>query len=151
MSVDPIEAAIWRAGVGREQPTGLAAYVVAEELAREQLRIGHDVIIDAVNDVEAARAQWRDLAARLELPLTFVEVFCRDEQEHRRRLAGRQRGIEGFPEPTWESVLRRRDGFTGWADDRLRIDSMRPLAENVAFVLEYLGRARRTGTVAESG
>ncbi|NUS77369.1 MAG: AAA family ATPase, partial [Streptomyces sp.] len=33
VSVDPIEAAMWRAGVGRDQPTGLAAYVVAEAVA----------------------------------------------------------------------------------------------------------------------
>lgn len=40
LSVDPIEGAMWRAGVERSQPTGLAAYVVAEDLAREQLLIG---------------------------------------------------------------------------------------------------------------
>jgi predicted kinase len=151
LSVDPIEAAMWRAGIGRDQPTGLAAYVVAEDLAREQLLIGNDVIVDAVNDVEAARGQWRSLAARLERPLAFIEVFCGDEQEHRSRLEKRQRGIEGFPEPTWESVVERRSGFSGWNDDRVRVDSMRPLADNVTIVLEYLGRARRDGAVAQLG
>ncbi len=146
LSVDPIEAAMWRAGVGRDQPTGLAAYVVAEALAAEQLLIGNDAIVDAVNDVEVARVAWRQLAARLEMPLAFVEVYCSDEQEHQQRLAGRQRGIDGFPEPTWESVIERRDGFIGWDDDRVRVDSMRPLAENVAIVLEHLGRARRPGS-----
>lgn len=64
LSVDPIEAAMWRAGIGHDQPTGLAAYVVAEELAREQLLIGNDVVVDAVNDVEPARQQWRSLATK---------------------------------------------------------------------------------------
>ncbi len=63
LSVDPIESALWRAGIDRDQPTGLAAYVVAEDLAREQIRIGGDVIVDAVNDAELARNQWRSLAA----------------------------------------------------------------------------------------
>lgn len=142
LSVDPIEAAMWRAGIDRDQPTDLAAYVVAEALAHEQLLIGNDVIVDAVNDVEVARGLWRSLAARLERPLAFVEVFCSDEPEHQRRLAGRQRGIDGFPEPSWESVIERRNGFIGWDDDRMRVDTMRPLAENVAIVLEYLRRMR---------
>ena len=143
LSVDPIEAAMWRAGVGRDQPTGLAAYVVAEDLAREQLLIDNDVIIDAVNDVEPARGQWRALAAEFGQPVIFVEVFCSDEQEHRLRLTSRRRGIQGFPEPTWESVMERRSGFSDWNDDRVRVDSMRPLDENVAAVLQHLTRVRR--------
>lgn len=147
LSVDPIEAAMWRAGVERNQPTGLAAYVVAEELSREQLLAGNDAIVDAVNDVEPARQQWRSLAGNLRQPLAFVEVFCSDEQEHRRRLTSRQRGIEGFPEPTWESVVERRSGFVDWNDDRVRVDSMRPLAEITASALEYLEKVRRSGVV----
>lgn len=150
LSVDPIEAAIWRAGVGRDQPTGLAAYVVAEDLAREQLLLGCDVIVDAVNDVEPAREQWRALAAELSLPLAFVEVFCSDEGEHRRRLAGRQRGIVGFPEPTWESVVERRRGFSGWDDERARVNSMQPLRESVAAALAHVQEVRLAGWATSS-
>jgi len=138
---------MWRAGVERDQPTGLAAYVVAEDLAREQLLLGNDAIVDAVNDFEPARQQWRSLAASRRQPLGFVEVFCSDEEEHRRRLTARQRGIEGFPEPTWESVMERRRGFADWNDDRVRVDSMRPLAEITASVLEHLEKVRRSGVV----
>lgn len=152
LSVDPVEAAMWHAGVGREQPTGLAAYVVVEFLAREQLLVGNDAIVDAVNDVALAREHWRSLASRLELPLAFVEVFCSDEKEHQRRLAGRRRDIKGFPEPTWQSVVERRRGFDDWDDDRVRVDSMRPLSDNVAIVLEYLaGRRRPDTTIRPSG
>ncbi|MFI7236092.1 AAA family ATPase [Streptomyces cyaneofuscatus] len=49
VSVDPIEAAMWRAGVARDQPTGLAAYVVAEAVADDVLGMGQTVIVDAVN------------------------------------------------------------------------------------------------------
>ncbi|MCM2416283.1 AAA family ATPase [Streptomyces sp. RKAG290] len=62
VSVDPIEAAMWRAGVARNQPTGLAAYVVAEAVAGGVLALGQTVIADAANAVEAAREQWRSLA-----------------------------------------------------------------------------------------
>lgn len=138
LSVDPVEAAMWRAGVSRDEPTGLAAYVVVEALAAEQLALGHDVIIDAVNGVEPARDQWRRLAERTGAPLRFIEVRCSNEEEHRRRLEGRARGIDGFPEPPWESVRARRAGFDHWRDDRLVLDSMTSLADNVQIVRDYL-------------
>ncbi|MGW1753767.1 AAA family ATPase [Streptomyces mirabilis] len=57
--VAPVEAAMWRAGVDRAQPTGLAAYLVAEAVADGVLALGQSAVIDAVNAVEAARRQWR--------------------------------------------------------------------------------------------
>jgi predicted kinase len=141
LSVDPVEAAMWRAGVDREQPTGLAAYVVAEALAAEQLALGNDVIVDAVNAVEPAREQWRALAARTGSVLRFIEVRCSDEAEHRRRLETRQRGINGMPEPTWDSVQARRAALADWHDERLVLDSMAPLPENVRLALDHLGIA----------
>ena len=145
LSVDPVEAAMWRAGVGREQPTGLAAYVVAEALAAEQLGLGQDVIVDAVNAVEPAREQWRQLADRTDSRLRFIEVRCSDEAEHRRRLERRQRGIDGMPEPDWDSVQARRAGFDDWQDDRLVLDSMAPLDELLRLALDHLAA---TGAVA---
>ncbi|MFE0106413.1 AAA family ATPase [Streptomyces sp. NPDC059009] len=71
VSVDPIEAAMWRAGVARDQPTGLAAYVVAE--AEGVLGLGQSVTVDAVDAVEAARGQWRSLADRHGVPVVFIE------------------------------------------------------------------------------
>jgi predicted kinase len=46
--IDPIEAAMWRGGLAGDT-TGIAAYDVAATLADEHLRLGHPVIIDAVN------------------------------------------------------------------------------------------------------
>jgi predicted kinase len=138
LSVDPVEAAMWRAGVSRDQPTGLAAYVVVEALAAEQLALGHDVIIDAVNGVEPAREQWRQLARRAGSALRYIEVRCSDEAEHRRRLESRSRPIEGFYEPSWNSVQERRSGFASWHDERLVLDSMAPLADNLRLALDHL-------------
>ena len=143
LSVDPIEAALWRAGIDRAQPTGLAAYVVAEDLAREQLTAGNDVLIDAVNDAEEARAQWISLARELATPLIFIEVFCSDPATHRDRLHERRRRIEGFPEPTWESVVTREESLRSWREPRLRLDSMRPVQENVAAAISAIDDLRR--------
>jgi predicted kinase len=141
LSVDPIEAAMWRAGVAGEQPTGLAAYVVAEVLAEAQLALGLDVIVDAVNDAERARQQWRDLAQRSGAVLRFVEVRCSDEDVHRRRLAQRERGLEGFQEPDWPSVLARCAGFRAWDEERLSLDSMHPRAHNARLAMAYLSQS----------
>src|ERR1700710_2014459 len=83
-SIDPIEAAMWRGGLAKAQ-TGIAAYDVAVTLAGEQLRLGHSVIVDAVNPVEAPRAAWRDLAAKHQADLKIIECACADEAVHRRR------------------------------------------------------------------
>ncbi|WP_225847732.1 AAA family ATPase [Streptomyces sp. HPF1205] len=138
VSVDPIEAAMWRAGVARDQPTGLAAYVVAEAVAGGVLALGQTVIVDAVNAVEAAREQWRSLAGRSGVPMAFIEVVCSDPVVHRRRLEGRSRGIEGFPEPTWEAVERLRAEFAPWTDHRLVLDVVTDVSSNVTAAVEFL-------------
>ena len=105
MSVDPIESAILRAGIDADQPTGLAAYLVAEEIAEKELDSGRTVIVDAVNAAEAARLQWRDLAARADVRLRVIEVVCSDEALHRARLEKRERGLPHLEET---DVARRR-------------------------------------------
>lgn len=140
LSVDPAEAAMWRAGIRKSEPTGLAAYLVVEALAAEQITLGHDVIVDAVNAVEPARGQWRALASRLDVDVRFIEVQCSDPDVHQRRLAKRRRGIEGFYEPSWADVQRRRDEFAAWTDDRLTLDSMDPRQDNLGAALKYLDR-----------
>ena len=84
LSVDPIEAAMWRGGLARDQ-TGIAAYEVAQALAAEQLRLNHSVLIDAVNPVEAPRAAWRKLAA--------ISRGFEDHRMHLRR--------PGYPPPPY--------------------------------------------------
>ncbi|WP_214319220.1 AAA family ATPase [Nonomuraea sediminis] len=145
LSVDPVEAAMWRAGVARDQPTGLAAYVVVETLAAEILALGQAVIVDAVNDVAQAREMWHDLAGRRGVALRFVQVVCPDPGLHRRRLESRERGIDGFPEPTWASVEARRANFDAWDGERLMLDSLAPIDANVQRAVDHLTRdsARR--------
>ena len=142
VSVDPIEAALWQAGVARDQPTGLAAYVVAEAVAAHQLTLGRPVVVDAVNAVAEARAQWLGLAARAGVHLRFVEVVCPDPALHRARLEGRRRDLPGFPEPTWADVVRLAGEVAPWTGPRLELDSTRPLDDLVAAVLADLRTPR---------
>ena len=141
LSVDPIEAALWQAGIARDEPTGVAAYQVADVLAREQIRLGGAVVIDAVNGVEIARAQWRSIAADFDVPLRVVEVVCSDVELHQSRVAGRVRDLPGFPELTWSYVLEAKAEFEPWIDERLTVDSADDLEANISRALGYVGVA----------
>ena len=140
LSVDPIEAAIWRCGIVPSFETGVAAYEVAAVLAEHQLSLGLAAIVDSVSSVEVARDMWRQAASRAGAQLRVIEVVCSDERVHRQRLAGRRRAIEGFPEPSWDEVQQRRAEWEPWTDDRLVIDTMSTLDENLADALRFLRR-----------
>lgn len=141
LSVDPVEAALWRAGIDRSQPTGLAAYVVVEEVAAGLLSLGQSVVVDAVNDAAEAREQWSALAHRHQAELRYIEMVCSDPAIHRRRIEGRRRDIPGFVEPTWEAVEARRANLATWDEPRLVLDSLDSLTENVAAAIAYLGES----------
>lgn len=138
LSVDPIESAMWRAGVGSDQPTGYAAYVVADAIARETLALGLTVVIDAVNAVEAARGQWRRLAADTPVPLRFIEVACSDENLHRARIESRVRELAGHERTSWDTVIARRAEWEPWNDERLVLDSAGDAAPNTERALRYV-------------
>ncbi len=138
LSVDPIEDAMWRAGIERTQPTGYGAYVVADALARRMLALGLTVVIDAVNNVAPAQDQWRRVAEDSGLAMRVIEVVCSDRDAHRDRLASRVRDLTTYAEPTWAEVEERRASSEPWPDEHLVLDSMRPAAANLAEALAYL-------------
>lgn len=137
VSVDPIESAILKAGIDADQPTGLAAYLVAEEIAEKELASGRTVIVDAVNAAEAARLQWRDLAARTDAKLRVIEVVCSDETLHKARLAKRSPVLSAY------AVEQSIEDYSEWrgacaAMPRVTIDTVAPLGENVETALAFL-------------
>ena len=145
VSVDQIESAVLSAGIDSDQPTGLAAYLVAETLAGNVLETGQSVIVDAVNAVSPAREQWVGLAARFGNALTFVEVVCSDPAVHRARLEARNRNLPHVAEPTWHAVEQSLDEYDEWVGpsagvDRITIDTVEPLAVIVDRSLEYIAR-----------
>lgn len=140
-SVDPIEAAMWRAGLPKDA-TGIAAYAVAGAMAEENLRLGQSVVIDAVNPVEAPRAIWRNLAARQTARLKVIDCICSDLQIHRQRVEGRVRNIEGMAEITWARVQQRRTEYELWTDARLVLDTARKTVETlIAEATAYIAEA----------
>ena len=136
LSVDPIEAAILRAGIPRSFETGLAAYTVAEACADAFLAGGLDVVIDAVSSVEPARAMWRGLAERHDTPMRVIACSL-DPAEALARVAGRARGL-ALPEPTEADVRARADEWTPWPEPHLLLDSLQPPEVNLDRALAWL-------------
>jgi predicted kinase len=138
LRVDTVEASVVGAGIAPSFETGLAAYRVVRDLARENLEVGRDAVVDAVNGVEPARAMWRELTEELRTERFTVEVTCSDRDEHRRRVETRPPASPPLTPPTWDAVVRRE--YEPWAEPVLSIDALRPLEENVARILEYCSR-----------
>lgn len=142
VSVDPIETAILRAGIDADQPTGLAAYLVAETLARTVIVSRGGIVVDAVNAVDPAREQWVNLASRLNEPLRFIEVICSDAELHRSRIESRERTLPHL-ELTWNAVEQSLEDYAEWtgpsaAVARITLDSVEPLSVNVERALAFL-------------
>lgn len=143
ISVDPIESAILSAGIDADQPTGLAAYLVAEKLAESILRSGQSVIVDAVNAVDAAREQWVGLASRRSTQLKFIEVVCSDPAVHRERLEARERRLPHLREVQWHQVEQSLEEYSEWTGasegaERITLDSVGPLSELVERSIAFL-------------
>jgi len=119
--IDAIDAALWRSGIPREHKTGVATYAAANAVADGCLRVGIDVVVDAVNPVEPARAGWRELARTTGASLRVVEVVCADVDEHRRRVERRVSDLEALTAPIWADVQARE--YEPWTEPRLTIDT----------------------------
>jgi hypothetical protein len=141
LRVDVVEAALLASGFARSFETGLAAYVVAQDVARDHLRLGQDVVIDAVNGVDEARAMWRDLAAETGARRRVVEIVCSDRREHRKRIRDRGAPTPPLPAVRWEEVVRRE--YRPWSEPLLRLDGTRPVAVNAATLIADLDRVGR--------
>jgi predicted kinase len=138
LSVDPIESALWRAGIARDQPTGYAAYTVADAQCRRLLALGLTVIVDAVNNIAPAQDGWQAVARDLAVRLLVIEVICSDVDVHRDRLARRVRDLPFFREPTWDDVVDRRAEAEPWTIEHLTLDSIDDPATNLAAALAYV-------------
>lgn len=128
VSVDDVESALLRAELERSFSTGLAASLVAEEVARANLVLGSHVVVDAANYVSVARRTWVSLAARLGVPLLFVDVVCSDLSLHKARIEARHREVPGMPEVTFDDVVERYAETEAWGDEpRILVDTAYPL------------------------
>lgn len=141
ISVDPIESAIIKGGIEKSFETGYAAYLVAKEIAEEQLKLGNSIIIDAANYVRQAQQIWEELAKEHKCKLRVIECFCSDELEHKKRINNRVRNLAGLNEVKWEDVQERKKETEVWDIAKLTIDtrdSLGNINQNLEGIKDYI-------------
>ena len=119
-------------------PLGFAAYELLTTLADRQLQLGQSVILDSVASTQSIRAQWRALAEYYGAIWRVVECICSDEAAHRSRLERRTRGIPGWHELDWRDVQKVAAYYAPWQEQRLILDAVTSVTENIAEALRYL-------------
>ncbi|HYI14734.1 MAG TPA: AAA family ATPase [Thermomicrobiales bacterium] len=142
LSKDTIEASLWRSDVGSEQNSGWASYEVMTTLAECQLRLGQSVVLDSVATHERIRSTWRDMALKHGASFVAIECVCTDEMLHRTRLSQRSRNIPGWYEIDWSQVAATRNRYEPCVDQRLVLNAITPLDDNLNALRDYLSGAQ---------
>lgn len=120
-----------------EKYLGSAGYGLLTVLAERQLMLGQSVILDSVASTESIRTTWKELCKKYNAQWRVIECICSDITIHRSRLSERQRGIPGWHELEWSEVERVRSYYVPWQEDRLVLDMICSLEENLSTALEY--------------
>lgn len=136
LRADTVEAAL-KNSVLKIHPAEDAGYLVLKSLAKDNLLLGFDVIVDTVNPVPVSRKLWTDCAIEAEATLINIEVICEDERIHRNRVETRVNDIDGLIVPTWAEVKKRH--YEPWIEDRIVLDTSKlgipECVEKIAAVL----------------
>jgi predicted kinase len=141
VSIDTVEAAMWRSGIKRSHNSGVAAYEVTAAVAAQQIAAGRDAVVDAVNDSTAARDTWPPVAAahpngRLLVLFTRID----DERVHRERVEGRK-PLPGFYIPTWSDVVERARRYPEWPGVTV-VDTGEPYSVTLATAMAAVEATR---------
>jgi predicted kinase len=129
-----------RAALGKlSRAEYLAAWFgLLRTLVTRQLMLGQDAVVDDLVVSEDQALAWRETAARFSARLFLIECVCSDESIHRERIEGRIRGIPGWHEVGWDHVERMRAEMVTLTADRLVVDAVEPVADNLRRVLDYI-------------
>jgi predicted kinase len=130
---------------GHSDDSGTLAYSVMFNIARRQLQQGLSVICDSPLTYASLYEQARQLATETGATLVVLECVCSDEEEWRRRVdARREAGLPMHHMSSWEKLQGYRRVVEGKvdyrvADERLVVDTVRPLEEIVGEAVGWLG------------
>ncbi|RMF01954.1 MAG: ATP-binding protein [Chloroflexi bacterium] len=139
---DWLVATLRTAGFGLHQNSarilGFAGYELLTTLAWRQLSLGQSAILDCVLGMTSTRERWRKLTVEYSAGWRVIECICSNEEIHRARLQNRRRDKPGWANVTWETVERLSADYAPWEQDRLVIDSVLSVDDNVRTVLNHL-------------
>ena len=121
LRIDTIESAIKSSHLQYEEDMMDAGYLVAYDVAVDNLMLGHNVIADSVNPISITRDAWRKAAERAKVEFIEVEFLCSDNDEHKNRVETRKSDIKNLVPPTWQKVVDRE--YEPWDLQGLKINT----------------------------
>ena len=99
--------------------------------------LGHTVVAESVNPIQATREAWQLVATETGVPALEIEVVCSDLEQHKARYLARVADIEGLEYGPWEDVLTRE--YEDWATRDLQIDTANStMAQSCAELMQKL-------------
>jgi len=119
LRIDSIEQSL-KTHAGMD-PVGVAGYVSAYAIAKDNLQLGHTVIADSVNPIQITRNAWRQVAEEARSTICEIEVVCSDVAQHKGRYLARVPDIAGLVNGPWEDVVNRE--YEPWATRNILIDT----------------------------
>jgi predicted kinase len=138
LRIDTIENAFCSAGTPLK---GAEAFLIAYDIAADNLRLGLNVIADAVNALPVTRLAWSNVASTCGAQLVRIEIVCSDKKEHQRRIESR------LPEPgapeliSWSNVVNR--DYEPWHERDYWLDTTgRTCDETYSELRRLLGRVK---------
>ena len=93
LRIDTIERAFTGPTTPRDA-TEATACSVAHAVAEDHLRLGPVVVVDGMDSVAGAKFAWKLVPQRIGVPVLEVELCRTDENEHRARVAHRDRNVD---------------------------------------------------------
>lgn len=113
---------------------------LVETLVVRQLRLGLPAITDCLV-TEEIEARWKALADEYGATFSLIECTCLDVALHRTRVETRKRGIPGWHELDWDHVEAMKAKFPPLQVEKLVVDAVNPLEDNLQTILDYITRA----------
>lgn len=113
---------------------------LVETLVIRQLRLGLSAITDCLLP-EEIEARWKGLAEEYGASFRVVECTCSDVELHRTRVETRKRGIPGWHEIDWDHAQAMKVKYPPLPVEKLVVDAVNPLEDNLQAILDYLSRA----------
>ncbi len=117
-------------------------YSLMTQVAEKQLRNRQSVVLDCVAR-GGIHDRWHTLARQYGAGFKVIECTCSDISVHESRVVGRTRDIPGWYELRWESVLKTCASYQPLPCEKVVLDAVDPLADNLARVRAYVGGNQR--------
>lgn len=118
---------------------GQLSYELLVNLARDNLTLGHSVILDSPAGYRTFRDKVDRLARASQVELKLIECICTNEGLLRDRIERRGGDLPDYRAQDWDAYRREQAGFERLTGPRLTVDTAETLQINVRKVLAYLG------------